>query len=334
MKAFTNLLKPIVNNQYYYRRLNYEQQKIYECISVGIKALAKEIKLPKRPINEISIIFESVLLDNPLFFYVATFNLATDLYKGKCIIRPYYKYSKQFIRDTTLSIKEYLRVYDKYKSVSDIEKELIVHDLCVNTFKYDYLFEDYSFSILGPIINRKATCEGIAKFVKRSLDYLAVDNIIVLGKAIDPSDGSKPERHAWNMVFIEGESYHLDVTFDMTIMVRANRYDYFNLSDNDIKKEHTIINSIPACPKQGNDYYTLNSMVVKNPQDLGTYIANQLKKGIKNIVVKLQDVKDTDSIVDKVIDIAQSQFEVINKKSSNISCSYNPSQLVFEIYFR
>ena len=321
------------SKQYYYLRLNDEQKKTYECISKGMKSLATVIEVPKHPINELSLVFESVLLDNPLLFYVSAFNHASDLYKGKSLIRPNYKYSKQLARDMTQKVTEHLHEFDQYMQMSDLEKELAVHDHCLKNFEYDYVFDEYSFSILGPVLNQKAACEGIAKYVKLTLDYLNVENVVVFGKATNPTDGSKPERHAWNIVYLAGIPYHLDVTFDMTIKNRMNRYDYFNLPDSEIKKEHTMINTVPVCSTHGNDYYSQNRMVVSSPRELGSYIAQRLQKGERDIVVKLRDVSDPDNIADKVLSIAQQQYASVVKKSFMVNCSYNPSQLVFELNF-
>ena len=231
---------------------------------------------------------------------------------------------------------EYLHIFDHCMMASEIEREIAVHDYCVNTFEYDYSFGDYSFSVLGPILDKKAACEGISKFVKLALDYLKVENIVVFGKAIDPVNGSKPERHAWNIVYVDGSPYHLDVTFDMTIKKRINRYDYFNLSDDDIKREHTIINTLPTCSAQGNDYYSKKEMTVNSPTELSNYIANCLKRGERDIVIKLRNVKDRENVVDKVLDIARQQHNEINmyRKNTAINITYNPSQLVFELNFR
>jgi transglutaminase/protease-like cytokinesis protein 3 len=137
-----------------------------------------------------------------------------------------------------------LRVFDTVKGKSDLDKELYVHDYCLTNFTYEYAPDDYSYTILGPILRNTAVCEGIAKYVKLALDYLGVKSIVVSGKAKNPLDDSINETHAWNIVEIEYRTFHLDVTFDMTVKAKINRYDYFNLCDDDIEKDHTTIGKI------------------------------------------------------------------------------------------
>jgi len=160
-----------------------------------------------------------------------------------------------------------------------------------------------------------------------------VNSLVVLGKAKNPINDNVEEMHTWNIVMIEGKAYHLDVTFDMSVKDKVNRYDYFNLDDEDIKKEHTIINKIPKCTVTGNDYFSLNSLVMHNSAELERFIGNSLSYGKKNIVVKLKNVKNTETIVDKVISIAQRQYGNVCKRGAGVKVKYNLVQLVFEVDF-
>jgi transglutaminase/protease-like cytokinesis protein 3 len=299
----------------------------------GINAFSHEIKLPIRPINEISKIFDFILLDNPMMFYISSFNHLSDLNKQKCLIRPNYKYAHNFIRQSIYTITKYLQVFDAIKTGNDVDKEIFIHDFCLNNFVYDNTFNDYSYSILGPVFNKSGVCEGIAKFVKLSLDYLGVNNLVVHGKAKNPVYNDEMEMHAWNIVKIEGNMYHLDVTFDMSMKDKINRYDYFNLTDQDIKKEHIFNGNVPACITGGNDYFSVKSLIAYNPSELDTFIKNGLIQGKKNIIVKLKNVNDSETIVDKVIKLAQQQYGNIYKRNGVVEVKYNQSQLIFEIDF-
>jgi len=309
------------------------QRAIYRTLLSGLESFAGEIRLPLKPVNEISLIFDCILLDNPLIYYLSSFNHSNDLHKNTLLIKPNYKYARSFVKQNTSIINKYLRVYDAVKNKSDVDKEIFVHDYCLNNFCYDNAYHDYSYSVLGLVLNRTAVCEGIAKFVKLSLDYLDVSSLVVFGKAKNPVNDDTAERHAWNIVEIEGMTYHLDVTFDMTLKSKLNRYDYFNLSDDDIKREHTISNGVPLCSTKGNDYFSVNSLVVFNPVELDKFIEHSLMHGKKNIMVKLKNVKDTANVVDKVISIAQQQYANIYKCTAMVEVKYNPSQLVFEINY-
>jgi transglutaminase/protease-like cytokinesis protein 3 len=105
-----------------------------------------------------------------------------------------------------------------------VEKELFVHDFCLEHFAYDDTFKEHSFSPLGLLVYKTAVCEGISKFVKIVLDYLGVECMLVSGTALGSSD-KPPELHMWNIVKINGNTYHLDVTFNMSQKTGVKRYD-------------------------------------------------------------------------------------------------------------
>ena len=49
--------------------------------------------------------------------------------------------------------------------------------------------------------------------------------------------------HAWNLVELDGDYYHIDVTFDDPIPDRAGRvyYDYFCLTDSELSADHSWV---------------------------------------------------------------------------------------------
>ena len=328
-------IKTVNGSRYYFTRLNDEQQKIYKTILSGIQGYTKEIKMPIRPINEISKIYNYILHDHPMLFYVASsFQQSSDLYKKRCTVIPEYKYTHGEARAFAGEIMRCLQAFDSVKGKSDIEKELYVHDYCSNNFGYDYSFNDLSYSVLGIALNKSAVCEGIAKFVKLTFDYLGLSSLVVSGKAKNPAHDSGMERHAWNIVKIEGMTYHLDVTFDMTIADKLPRYDYFNLSDVDIKADHVIVDDVPTCSVEGKDYYSANRMSIIGLAQLGNYVGDALKQRKRQIVVKVKNEPHTSDIANKVMNIAMQEYSKKGESGVSIETSYNSSQMVFEINYR
>jgi transglutaminase/protease-like cytokinesis protein 3 len=237
---------PVGDNYYYFNRLTDNQKAIYKKLLFGINAHDKVIKTRKVPVNEMSMIFEAVRSDNPLLFYVSSFVMKYNPFWIRCSVIPKYIYTKQFSAECTTMIKEYLRVFDAVKGRSDIDKEVYVHDYCLDNFTYDHKNGDYAHSILGTVFCKSSVCEGVARFVKLAFDYLGVKSLVVFGKAKGFASGGDMEPHGWNIVNIDNKTYHLDVTFDMGCK-GVNRYKYFNLSDDDIKMDHIITGDVPMC---------------------------------------------------------------------------------------
>jgi len=248
-------------SHYYYSRLSANQKATYKKILSGIKTYAEEITIPYSHIDETNIIFKSILRDNPLVFYVTSFTQSSVQYKRSCTFIPDYTFGYCEVKEKTDAIQGYLRVFDYVKNNSDFEKELFIHDYCLENFSYDNRFGGNAYSVLGLVFNNSAVCEGIAKFVKLAFDYLSVKSLVVTGKSNNPHQCTTWESHAWNIVRIDGKTYHLDVTFDITLTSKRHRYDYFNLTDEDIKKDHIISDTVPACITNGIDHFSLNSLV-------------------------------------------------------------------------
>ena len=190
--------------KYHFGLLNEGQKAVYKKMLSGFESFSQEIVLPIMPVNETAKILNCILLDNPLLFYVSSFSQSNDLYKKRCAVMPDYKYTRKFVRESNNTIMDFLGIFNALRTKSDIDKEINLHDYCLNTFKYDYAFNDYSNSILGTVLNRSAVCEGIAKFVKLAFDYLGIKSLVVNGKAKSPLQDSSMELHSWNIVEIAG----------------------------------------------------------------------------------------------------------------------------------
>ena len=93
---------------------------------------------------------------------------------------------------------------------TDREKVLMVAEYIVRNTEYqiDHVLNQNAAASLCYGI---AQCSGYSKAVKYLLDFLDIPCIYVTGDADDGRGGSGP--HAWNMVQLDGEYYHLDVTF-------------------------------------------------------------------------------------------------------------------------
>lgn len=79
--------------------------------------------------------------------------------------------------------------------------------------------------------------------------------------------------HAWNIVNIDGEPYHLDATWDM-----GNKHDYFNLTDELINLEHKAYGNMPKCRSKKANFYVQNMCSFQMEHHLMAYIDSLIKK--------------------------------------------------------
>lgn len=323
----------MITNFYYYC-LGIHLRKVYDLINNGVSSLSTTIELPLVAKSELSSVYEYVLRDNPIYFYTVAFSYVTDVARQRIILRPIYRYSEEIIQQSIRVLSGCLSEFDALKDRSPFEKELYVHDYCLSNFTYDYTFREHSFSPLGLLVYKEGVCEGISRFAKIALNYLGVECMLVSGIGFDATN-NKEELHTWNIVLIDGNTYHLDITFNMSHSKVIKRYDYFNLSDVEIKKDHTIIGSPPACSIVGRDYYSLNALAFNTVSDLEKHVSDCLLKGKSRIVVKLRDYETNFApyTVDDIVSMAIRKFTFLYFQHISVEVAFNQTQHVFEMAF-
>ena len=105
-----------------------------------------------------------------------------------------------------------------------------------------------------PLTQGVGVCEGIAKTVKALCDAVGLECIVALSEA-NPDAGVK-YRHTWNVVTVGGRRYHLDATFDNSLQRGVKRYDYFNLDDRHIFRDHEeLVLPVPPCTEEKGYFY-------------------------------------------------------------------------------
>ena len=156
--------------------------------------------------------------------------------------------------------------------LTELEKERYIHDFICEHVHYDKLKKPYSHEIIGPLGQGVGVCEGIAKSVKILCDTLGIWCMIALC-GNNPEKGIK-YRHTWNIVKIGKTYYHLDATFDNSLGKCSQtgeeiRYDYFNLDDKAIFRDHEpLIAPAPACTDSDHFYYKEKKLSFTKQEDV------------------------------------------------------------------
>lgn len=114
--------------------------------------------------------------------------------------------------------------------MSNYDKILVMHDYIINNTKYDTLRDKNGESkydserITGLLYEHYSICSGYADTMSVILDKLNIPNFRISSTT-----------HVWNAVYIDGEWYHLDLTWDDPVTTSGEdriTHDYF-LIDND-----------------------------------------------------------------------------------------------------
>lgn len=313
----------MIVDRYYYHQLNKQDQLVYRAFYDGVMAHQNIIPIPVKgefPKESFERIFQAVTKDNPLIYYLnqSACSLASDVF-GHNAICPQYFFSMEKVKDYNRKIeKEVNRLAAELKLTegSDYEKELKVHDWMCKNISYDVEGADQSkpvrlivsHNIIGVFAHHRAQCEGIAKAVKVLLNAVDVRCIVVFGDSL--KNGNRVP-HAWNLVNIEGRPYHLDVTWDIGAIDSAFHripYDYFNVTDQLIEKEHKVDIRLPECSSMQHNFFTANKMTFRMKSRLLSYIDKALQGGSTEFYFRIDGKRNASDIGEEIYDLIYAFF--------------------------
>ena len=272
--------------QYYYNHMNKAQKAAYHSILSGVKNLADEFQIPALEGEELYNVFFQMRLDHPEIFWVSSYKYRYYKDSPNLIVIPEYLFDKKKIcehqKAMTARVEKLIRPAQK---LSEWEKEKHVHDFICENIRYDKLKKSYSHEIIGPLGQGVGVCEGIAKAVKVLLDALGVWCVIAIC-------GNNPE-------------------------TSEIRYDYFNLDDSQIFRDHEpLIAPAPYCGDHEHFYYKEKKLSFTKKEDVykrslqaakkgrilifhwrGGYLTKEVLKELLELIRKAGDEKDKTAMV-------------------------------------
>ena len=313
---------------YYYRQLNKEQRMAYDAMCAGFQTLAPAIRVPRLDNAAMSDVYQRLKLDEPRIFFVVGFSYRFDPRGDHVELIPEYLFDKSKIKMHRQAIdKRIERLTAPLKGRTDREKEEAIHAFILENVRYDKLKKPYSHEIIGPLTQGVGVCEGIAKTVKVLCDAVGLECIVALSEA-NPEAGVK-YRHAWNVVKIAGKTYHLDATFDNSLQRGMARYDYFNLDDKHIFRDHErLVLDVPRC-EDGNSFY-YRTLSFTKVEDVVKRMQQALRKKQSHFVFHWRGGGLNRTILQEILSACQAEAK---EKDKSVSCSVNLSQAVIQLDF-
>ena len=292
---------------YYYTKMSKPQQAVYYAIYQGLMALSDSFQVPKLEGRELSDVFFQLRLDHPEIFWAEGFHFMYYQYSANITFLPEYIFEKGKIKEHQKALKaRVVKLVRPAMKLSEWEKEKYVHDFICENVHYDKLKKSYSHEIIGPLGQGVGVCEGIANSVKVLCDALGIWCMIAIC-GNNPEKGIK-YRHTWNIVKIGGTYYHLDATFDNTLGkhsfgAKEIRYDYFNLDDKNIFRDHEpLIAPAPACTDGDHFYYKEKKMSFTKTEDVYKRSLQAAKKG-KMLTFHWRGGYLTRAVLDELLDL-------------------------------
>lgn len=258
------------HQEYYFKQLNEEEQRVYRELLKGIRAREKDFYLTLSQDDSIDRCYHAVLKDHPEIFWVHNHE---KIYKTTysdsdyCTFTPGYIYTESEISEIQNAMEAGFQEVSSLipADASDYEKVRIVYTYVIDNTQYQASDDDQS--IAGVFWKKEAVCAGYAGAVQYLLERIGVPCIYV-----DGSTQGSTEGHAWNIVKLDGEYYYVDAT-------NGDQPDFLNGNAAQLEEHKTIIYDY-LCPfpeEYEKKYIRSEELTVPDctAKDMNFYVLNQ-----------------------------------------------------------
>lgn len=280
------------HQEYYFKQLTEEEQRVYRELLKGIRAREKEFYLTISDDDSIDRSYHAVLKDHPEIFWVHN---REKIYKTTysdsdyCVFTPGYTYTDGEIDEIQTAMEQSFQEVRALipEDAGDYEKVRIVYTYVIDHTQYQTGEDDQS--IAGVFWKKSAVCAGYAGAVQYLLERLDIPCIYVDGNTKGSTEG-----HAWDIVKIGQEYYYVDAT-------NGDQPDFLNGDAAQLEEHKTIIYdylcpfpeeyertytpseelTVPACTAKDLDFYVLNQGYFEDYswQDIYDYCKMRMDNG-------------------------------------------------------
>ncbi|MGN0666076.1 MAG: transglutaminase domain-containing protein [Huintestinicola sp.] len=272
-----------LSHPYSYYELTAKQQAIYDRITCAMLDCKSKISFEitdKVTFQEVFDTYQTIYNDEYRLYYISpTIEYMTQNYDGESFIISMslnYTYSKDKVKE----MQEKLAEAEKQvlsgisSSMSDYEKVKYLHDYIIRSCAYNE--SNDMNTVYGTLVGKEALCQGYAHTFSYLCSKIGLESVTVLGVA--------NEEHMWNLVKMDGDWYHIDLTWDdpdRASFPDSVRYDYFGLTDTRIKQLRTVHASefpMPEATGTKYEYYSYNGLVVSSEDEAKTVIESEVRR--------------------------------------------------------
>lgn len=255
--------------EYYFKLLSEDEQRIYRQMLNGIRERQNEFYLTSADEDVISKVYHALLKDHPELFWVHNREeVYTTSYKGTdyCRFSPGYTYTEQEISEIMTEMQNAVNEVNAEitQNASDYDKVKMIYTYLIDHTEYEASDDDQN--IAGVFWKKKAVCAGYARAVQYLLEQLGIPCIYVEGSARDSDEG-----HAWNIVKINEQYYYIDATNgDQPSFLEGGAvqleehktviYDYLCPFPQEYEQVYTASDEfpVPECTAADLNFYVLN----------------------------------------------------------------------------
>lgn len=277
--------------KYGYSTLTASQKKMYDLLYKGIDSRTASINVASvgGTSDDVLKAFYAVVYDNPQFFWLGSGCSWSRNSSGKVLsVSPIYCRTKSEISAIKPKIEAAAKtiVDEALKKTTLFERVKYIHDAIVDRTTYVKGDATHLRELDGVLVNGQAVCEGYSHAFAYLCQAAGINASCITGTG---NGGA----HMWNIINLDGQWYHMDVTFDdPTGGEPTCSYDYFCLTEKEILRDHTIGDKLkkPTATATKYNYYTyIGSPKYTNVNTAYSALVSKItanyKKGVKTTTI-------------------------------------------------
>ncbi|MCD8005935.1 MAG: hypothetical protein LUF29_03025 [Oscillospiraceae bacterium] len=240
----------------YYREFLSEQGRgFYDCINARLLWEDYSGKVtfflsdPEASASDCFAAYKAIRDDHPEYFFLGFQSEFTRVGALGTLIFPILYTPNNIRRIRRQMGRRIYNIVGDTEKLPILEQEKIVYERIAKSISYCNHRDVRDHNIVGPVLFSSGVCEGYNAMLLLCFRQIGIPCIKVYGK-------SKADRwHCWTIAWINGIPVHCDVTWDSENNGKS-RFDYFNLSDNQISRDHFLFRNpnIPECTSEKLNY--------------------------------------------------------------------------------
>jgi len=237
----------------------------YDQLVAGVETSLEKIQIypaggtPEASIEEMKIVMDAYTRDHPEHFWLdGKYSISYKKDSGMAsAIKPVYTMSGVDLQNARAAFdaKTNELLNGISADQSEFDRQVILHDRLAGIIAYDKTLSNAHIrDAYGGIVNGLSVCQGYAESLQYLLRQAGIQSFVVTGY-------SQNQLHAWNLVRIDGEYYHTDLTWND--QGEKLFHAYFNMNDDYITEDHAIyVTAYPvdSCEKMESNYFKMKHL--------------------------------------------------------------------------
>lgn len=286
------VVQPLTEHGFYYGNLSDSLKKVYDEMLDSMLQM-KQVTISTLSEEQADFAFQCVLFDHPEIFYVSGYHIIKKTMDGSTIELSFYgeyTLSKEEILERQKQIETYADTFCStlWDGMDEYEKVKAVYDYLITNTTYNLEAPDNQ-NICSVFVNGQSVCQGYAEATQYLLQKLGMEAAVVSGKV------NEGNRHAWNLVKVNGAYYYIDTTWgdaDYRIIdengevaeehLSSINYDYFLVTTSQLEKTHQIeaVITMPVCTATADNYYVREGLYFESVDE--NQIAEAFRKAYES----------------------------------------------------